>query len=577
MIEDLAKSLVRFAAATTRFAYAFTHRYRVALLAIIVFFLGVNAIYRKYQEVADDELVIFTGLPGSNCHEIAEKLRENLKQRSTAFGGRYKVRVEEMRGVDEIQERIRADSTGRAVGFAQDEHGNAPEALTVAPLELDFLHFIAGKKFLGAVTEYNRHNQASDDPLIPARPPEDLVHAQSVHIHDFIRYLNSGEFAETGRVYFGPLRSETRRLAELVFQQCGVRNTARLGAHGINDWYEIRAALNTGDISLAFYIGPLGSEVITGIADDGNCRLVNLDQIAQALHAEHTEFKAAPILKQSYVAAAYRKDALKFCDAEVMTLTSRNVIVCSRMMSDFDAWQVASAADESLQGDYPNGLWRQSILSGGTEPIVTVTPAHKGAGLKRDSKDAPAEFWSLARLPAWATALITAIGLLLVSGALERMTGKLSPPRLSEGVKSPDETTATAIEPPPVQPAPGTATRSPELSAGAPAIPAVAPTPVTALAHPDPLFDRESLRFDHQIAELESRAEPMSADEWSAAQRDLQNERAQVHSAFVEGRLTRNEAHVLFQALRNIHAELEFLKPALVTSPKRLRGRETHS
>ena len=343
MIQELAKLVFDVAVAMIQSAIAFAHRHRFGLLTVLVLFLCLQAIYRDYAELTDNEITIYTGLPGSSCHEIAGKLRDSLRLRSTAFGGKYKVRVIETHGTDEIQERLRGDTTGRAVGFAQDERGNAPEVQTVAPLELDYLHVIAGRSFLENAQKYNallNKKARQKNELQRAPRPENLTNAPTLHIRDFLDYLNSGSFAESGKVFLGPLRSETRRLSEIVLQQCGIRNPARLSTHGINDWYEIRAALNTDHVSLAFFIGPLGSPVIAGIADDGHCRLVNLDEIGPAVQAEHSEFKVREVPGQSYVAAAYRPEALKFCGVPVSTLTTRNVIACSGKLPDFDAWQV---------------------------------------------------------------------------------------------------------------------------------------------------------------------------------------------------------------------------------------------
>jgi hypothetical protein len=569
MIEDLAKSVSSFLDAAMRVALVFTRRHWVTLLSLTVFVLCFQTIYRDYADLADNELVVFTGLPGSNCHEIAGKLRDALQRHSTAFGGRYKVRIEETRGVDEIEERIRADTTGSAIGFAQDERGNAPAALAVAPLELDYLHVIAGNGFLhrvakrkamprpkpGEISAVAADRTGSD---VKAQPgpsavigsdgematDEVVVPLHSISIRDIIAHLNAGDFADSGRVYLGPLRSETRRLAELVFQQCGVRNVARLSAHGISDWYEMRAALNSGAVAMAFYIGPLGSEVVKGIADDGNCILVNLDGFAEALESEHPEFKAAKILKHAYTAAAYRKDAPEFCGATITTLTSRNIIVCAAKMSDYDAYQVAAAADEALMGDFPAGLWKQRP-TGGVTDLTLATRVHSGAELKQYGKEPPARFWSL---PGWTTALASAVGLLFLSGSLEWLTRRIAPERLTTPIDSA-----------------GGAASAHETPSGA----ALANQ---GRASANSVLVRELERLDQKIKALESRPAPMTVTDWTEEQCRLQNDHVEVLAARDRGDLTRDESHILFQALRNIHAELEFLKP----SPHKKKPKPRH-
>src|SRR6516165_3048144 len=91
MIQELAKLVFDVAVAMIQSAIAFAHRHRFGLLTVLVLFLCLQAIYRDYAELTDNEITIYTGLPGSSCHEIAGKLRDSLRLRSTAFGGKYKV------------------------------------------------------------------------------------------------------------------------------------------------------------------------------------------------------------------------------------------------------------------------------------------------------------------------------------------------------------------------------------------------------------------------------------------------------------------------------------------------------
>jgi hypothetical protein len=223
-----------------------------------------------------------------------------------------------------------------------------------------------------------------------------------------------------GRVYLGPHRSETRRLATIVLGQCGQRNFERLSAHGIGDWYEVRAALNTGDIELAFLVGTLGHDVVNGIADDGNCRLVDLSEIAEALEKENREFRAAQIPSNAYAAAAYRRFHHEFCPQKITTLTSRDVIICSRNMTRFDAFQVAAAADEALRDDFPNGLWKQTEDSG----MTLTTERHPGSELHKPGGIVPT-FWSISNWPTWLLTIISTMGLLMLTGFLKRATAKI--------------------------------------------------------------------------------------------------------------------------------------------------------
>ena len=168
-MDDFVSALLRFAAVTTRVTYSFIRRHWVALMSLAVFVLSFHALWLVYDAAADREIVIYTGLPGSDCHEIAARLERTLSKHCTAYGSKYRVRMEETNGADEIHERVRQDTTGRAVGFAQDEHGNAPEALAVAPLELDYLHVIVGPRLLDRLVKAELAKAGADRlALVPA-------------------------------------------------------------------------------------------------------------------------------------------------------------------------------------------------------------------------------------------------------------------------------------------------------------------------------------------------------------------------------------------------------------------------
>src|SRR5262249_39606167 len=133
--------------------------------------LALHTVSTIYEKAADRELVIYTGLPGSDCHIVGTKLQKALSTRFSAYGGLYRVRLEEKNGADAKQENVRRDTNGSAVGFAQDEHGNAPDALVVAPLEIDYLHVIVGPTMLeriaGIRSQPHLVGQVVNSPHVP--------------------------------------------------------------------------------------------------------------------------------------------------------------------------------------------------------------------------------------------------------------------------------------------------------------------------------------------------------------------------------------------------------------------------
>jgi hypothetical protein len=426
-MQELAEALLDFVIATSRRAFRLARQHWIAILSVAVFALICQAVIRGYSLAAERDLWIYTGLPGSDSHAMGAKLQKSLAQHYSVYGRPYRVRLEEMTGNDAIQERVRNDSAGTAIGFAQDERGNAPEAMAIAPIERDYLHVIAGPTLLAKLSQVDLSNSGI--------PNADSVAKVSNSVNDDARKQSVSYWKEKpvkmrelighfdlagGRVYLGPHRSETRRLAIKVMEQCGQRNLDRLSAHGIGDWYEVRAALNTGTIELAFLVGTLGHDVVKGIADDGNCRLVDLSEISDALEQENPEFKSIRIPQNAYAAAGYRPYRYEFCPQEIKTLTSRNIIICSRNMTRFDAFQIAAAADEALRADFPNGLWKQM---GESDPPLT-TELHPGSELHKSGATSPT-YWSISNWPTWLLTITSTMGLLFLTGFLRRVTAKV--------------------------------------------------------------------------------------------------------------------------------------------------------
>ena len=69
-MEEFARTLLQFLTVTSHVILAFMKRHSTALLSIAVLALVLHALFLIYDKAADRELVIYTGLPGSDSYVV---------------------------------------------------------------------------------------------------------------------------------------------------------------------------------------------------------------------------------------------------------------------------------------------------------------------------------------------------------------------------------------------------------------------------------------------------------------------------------------------------------------------------
>jgi TRAP-type uncharacterized transport system substrate-binding protein len=353
-----------------------------SLAALLIWFLGkfrwpIAAVlvaicigYLLWDDVASKrtkEVVLLLGPRGGNGEELAKLLPEDVQDYSsgTTFGTRYTIRREFTDGTFENLQRVGADRQGKTIAFAEDSTGYEAPVRTLLPLNEMYLHIIVRRDFLRRLgvagqpatgspetaslvsfgdvatriaADVARWNRAANAPAEDAPPAAD---ADKPFCHRF---------------YLGPAQSGTRQTALNLWNMYGIK-APDIEATGIADFGEIRVALRRGDIDGAFYLGKLGTKLVTDIASDRQCTLLAITNNEGIKHI-FSGLRADEIKKTIYSHCDPR-----FSPANVPTIYSRLVLVVPETMKDSDAHHLGLAFQQGLRSKFPVFPWRDQQLT----------------------------------------------------------------------------------------------------------------------------------------------------------------------------------------------------------------------
>lgn len=320
------------------------------LLFVVVAVGAVYGILEWYRAEFSREIVVLAGPPGSSGARMAKRIADSIRTTERVPGVRFAVRIDDTSGLYDMVERVRNNQEGNIVGFDTDRSDHAKDLRTLVPLDYDYLHVLCRTRFL------------VDEGL------ESAVY----HFEDILPQVRRN------RVFAGPPKSGTRRLAELIFgQYCitGIKFEQLLTPH-IVDWEQARAALKNDGVDLVFYTGPIGATTIRDIANDQTAVLLDLDEIHESLAADDkSSLWPVSFPRNAYTAAKWPRTRgladtfvlslappgftvlpfarpspgeFRFCPTRVHTFAVRRLLVCAPTMSPDDAYLIAQAAQSEL-------------------------------------------------------------------------------------------------------------------------------------------------------------------------------------------------------------------------------------
>lgn len=489
-----------------------THRRWVwsALVCGAVIFCGLVWYQAHYHKT----IVILTGPRGSSSWRCSKRIADRLADTQRIPGINYTVRTRDTNGSRDVDEQIRGDRDGQLIGFTDNGSDHPGELRTLLPLDFDYLHVLCRRKFLeelfASTTTSASWNRVRAGDITSLNMSEGETPAKYP--------LTLGAVLgkrRNPRVFAGPQGSGCRYLAEKVYLRYG-KEPHELEQDinpALSNWEQARAALSTGNVDIVFYLGPLGATTVEEIAiKDHSAVLLGLNEIQNAL-INHEGFSLLPetFPENSYCDASAESSGYKlgFCTSEKLkTVVLRRLLVCSSTMQSNDAYIISQTVQKALGSDSRQiGLWPESNSKNASE--ILRIPAYPNV------QTPPIDWWNPATWTPWWTSTIATIGLL---GLGQFVTALRARPAVAEA------------------------------------------KPANAPIAPRSPFDEQLAELEKWLAELEQSG-VMDGQKKREYDRSLVQFRNRIRKLRRQNEITDKEFHTLFQALRNIRAELDLEKP----------------
>jgi hypothetical protein len=534
---DLARAVVELGRQGALLAGRLLQRYWFSVLLAAV---AISVMMSSWAWLRERRVVTYTlldGPAGGTGRGLGEQVASQVRNSTSFLGMEYVVQTVHTNGYAENQRRISQDTSGRLFGFAHDGFGDPSAIRVILPLERTYLHILARREFLRELGLWTPQQVVPLSIAPTDKPPAAVKLSALVEKNAFQR----------GRIFFGPKGSGTQEAAHTVFQFYNL-DPLRYQSHGVADWHDMRAALNTGSIDLAFYSGPIGSDAVGNVAQDDSAVLLDLGSDAKAILQTATHMAPA-----SFVANSYRHNN-DFCCSQIDTLSFRRVLVASHRMSESDAFFLARTSKEAL---HPH-LRGSELDEPKTDPDVAIAqlarrlrfPAHPGAVIALEGK-------TYSYLPQGLTYFLLTLALAVVVEFVRYVAQEV---QKTLGAASGGSDTAAGASPSPAPPT-GTAAAA-AIGAG----PSPADTGTDAAPHP-PASRYGALyeELDDLVLEIETTApDALTAERRSTLAGQLRSLRQKIVAAHAAGQLTDPERDSL---LAGTHEALYQMRAAGSTAP----------
>lgn len=268
---------------------------RVGLVMILLAPYGAIGFYFVEEWIARPTYTLSSGSKGGVYAELGRALLPIL---GVTFGGKINFQVNPSRGSNENVDRIQRGEAQLA--FAQDGLDSGPKVRALAHLYSSPLQIVVRKD------------------------------SNIKKISDF----HSSGTGNRVRVFLGQNESGTRSVAELVLKQYGVA-LSDFDAEGGLDWNfdDAAQALKKGKIDVGFFLVGIRSDAINDLASDGSFTLLDIDKAAGIAVAN-------PYLDSFTIPRGTYASDQSFPDAEIHTVASRELLICSSDMSTKTAYRI---------------------------------------------------------------------------------------------------------------------------------------------------------------------------------------------------------------------------------------------
>jgi|GEM_PF-3149296 len=347
-------------------------RHAQPLLNAVALVTALAVVWQLWFSYGERQLVMFVGAPGSSTAAIGRELVKEISRTRDSRGVNYKIALEPTPENLSIRDRMTYEANRIPLGIVDDGQMQGDNLRALLPLEWDYLYVLCSHTLLKETAD--ARSAATDETATkPGAPTNEqtvkpagtgdggqaaVVKSDSAKVDerdvltlaDVIAYVTSNE--NKHKVFLGPSNTSSYKMARFTLRKFGGISDAHL-ATGIADWDAARVALQTGDLGLVFYSGPLGTDFIDDVASDKMAVLLDLGDITDAIqHSTGFQVYAATLPANLGAAKVHDKTSttpdldtpVAFCRDKLKTIACRRVLACPRSLPTSDAYLLASAA-----------------------------------------------------------------------------------------------------------------------------------------------------------------------------------------------------------------------------------------
>ena len=489
-------------------------RHSMALIGSALVVLAAMTLWSWYRDFRTTEYTILVGPGGSMSEDDARQIKRRIESQSSWIGADYRVSTQETQGFEEVRRLINADETGRLFGFAHDGFGNAENVRILLPLDRNCLHVVASREFLESIGETRTSEAATWASMVLA--PIDVRRRKPLKTPiTFADLAAHREHFLPGRWSLGPPDSGTRQLAEVVMQRYGL-DANRYQTNGVKSWHDMRAALNNGDIDVAFYSSRMDADIMKSIAADGNSVLIGLDGDRDAIIQGQWHLQKQVFNKNSYANSG-------FCPTALETFSSRRVLLCSSSMTESTAYFLAKHSRDAMRTVVPEIDW-ENPPPDAPQSVGLTYRIHPGAERLRTNSPLGGVPWN-------SNYLLMTLALWIVTELVQSANKRLRSKPAEDG-GPPSEATPVGNEPP--------ATSAPAAAA--------APDPAAVEAASRATYDSLEREIDDYTYSLVA-APALSKSQRADWLQKLERQRARIQQLHGEGGLVERHAEALLSAI----------------------------
>jgi NMT1-like family len=336
-------------------------KFRRNRILILFLLFGVTLAFPAYwlfRAFSTRQVILYTGGMDSDSHRRGVKLRDYFGSYGVSWFVKYEIDVRHSAGLTENRQHVSEAKPGTIIlGFDQDGFAPPKNVQTLFPMTDSTLHILIKQPPRPAV-----------GPILEINTLEQFIMYRTVQSEPKPRL----------RFFIGPKGSGTRLVTECVLQHYNI-NIAEVNYGEGLTWSEAYSRLKNGELDVVFDSGEVGSPNLMDRARENQFRMISLDKVNGIVQGQQS------LVAKEIMPGAYVVDPA-FASQPTKTVSTQRIIICPESISEFDAYYLTSAIQETYRDAVPVVPWDKKPTSQGTGLIV---PLHPGASQVREKNSAP--------------------------------------------------------------------------------------------------------------------------------------------------------------------------------------------